>query len=371
MSALTKNILTGVVITLLIGLAFYPKIKTIGKAKENDPAAKSKPTKTLMDLNSPAPSTGPKIAVKVTIIKPEIYDNKLQTTGSILANEEIEIRSEISGRLIKLFFKEGDYVRRGAALFQINDEDLKARLRKLQFNKKLAEDNEYRQKKLLEKEAISQREYDIAVNSVNTIQADMEDLQAQLAKYIVRAPFDGSIGLRYISEGSYISPNSRIANLTNTNPVKLDFSVPAKYANQLRKGGKVYFKQDDDAPNNTATIYAIDPKIDPQTRTLQLRAIAPNPSRKLIPGAFVKINIILGTNSKAILIPTEAIITEASGNKVFLVENGKAKSVKVTLGQRGDKQVEILEGLSLGDTLVTIGAMQLKPDAEVEIDEIR
>lgn len=377
MSPIVKNSLTGVIVAFLIGLAFYPKIKEkfgaekegdTGKMPKNEGAKKgpdAKPGK-----GGPGGPGGGKTVVKVTVLQAKVLDDKLQTTGTIMANEEIEIRSEISGRLVKLYFKEGDYVRKGAALFQINDEDLKARLRKLQFNKKLAEDNEFRQKKLLEKEAISQREYDIAVNTVNTIQADIEDLQAQIAKYIVRAPFDGSIGLRYISEGSYISPTSRIATLTNTNPVKIDFSVPAKYSNKVRPGTKVYFKMEEDSPETTASVYAIDPKIDPQTRTLQLRAMAPNANRKLIPGAFVKINLILNTKGTAILIPTEAVIPEAGGAKVYIVQNNKAKSVKVTLGQRGEREVEVVSGLSKGDTLVTIGTMQLKPDADVEIGEI-
>jgi membrane fusion protein (multidrug efflux system) len=299
----------------------------------------------------------------------ELQD-KIQTAGSILANEEVEIRSEISGRITKLFFKEGDNVRKGAILFHINDEDLKARLRKLQFNKKLAEDNEFRQKKLLEKEAISQREYDIAVNSVNTIQADIEDLQAQIAKYSVRAPFDGSLGLRYVSEGAFISPATRIASLTNLNPAKLDFSIPAKYAQSVGKGSKVYFTIDDNSEKFIATVFAVDPKIDPQTRTLQLRATAPNPKHNLIPGAFTKIELILKTNNNAILIPTEAVIPEANGSKVFIVKNGKAKPVKILLGSRTNLTVQVLDGLAKGDTLITVGSLQVKPDGEVEIKEV-
>jgi membrane fusion protein, multidrug efflux system len=376
MSTIVKNILAGIIAFFLIGLAFYPKIKEKWLSPKEEKTATASPNSATNKANTnakdgaPGIKASPKTMVKVTILENENLDDKIQTTGSMLANEEIEIRSEVSGRLVKLHLHEGTQVRRGTTLFEINNEDLKARLRKLQYNKKLAEDNEFRQKRLLEKEAISQREYDIAVNSVNTIQADIEDLQAQIAKYLVKAPFDGTVGLRYVSEGSYISPTTRIASITNTNPIKIEFSVPAKYSNIVRKGSKVYFRIEDDGPEYNATVYAVDPKIDPQTRTLQLRATAPNPLGKLIPGAFAKINIVLGTRGKAILIPTEAVIPEAGGAKVFLVQNGKAKSVKVKLGQRGDREVEVLEGLAKGDTLVTIGSMQLKQDGEVEIDEV-
>jgi membrane fusion protein, multidrug efflux system len=376
MHSLIKSVLTFLSLFLITCLAFYPKIKETYFTKKEDgiPKTEVKEPKVSNDKknenkgkdNKPAGKT----TVKVIIIRSSVLQDKIQTAGSILANEEVEIRSEISGRLTKLYFKEGDFVKKGAALFQLNDEDLKARLRKLQFNKKLAEDNEFRQKKLLEKEAISQREYDIAVNSVNTIQADIEDLQAQLAKYVVRAPFDGKIGLRYISEGAYISPTTRIANLTSLNPVKLDFSIPAKYAQNVAKGSKVQFSIDDNDEKYSATVFAIDPKIDPQTRTLQLRASAPNPKGTLIPGAFTKIELVLKNKTDAILIPTEAVIPEATGSKVFIVENGKAKSVKVKLGVRGEKDIEVLGGLSKGDTLITIGTMQVKPDGEVEIKQI-
>jgi membrane fusion protein, multidrug efflux system len=372
MNKIVKSILTILSILLIAGLAFYPKIKsTFFEKKEGDqPKGETKSSiegpKILGKDGKPVIKT----SVKVILIKTGVLQDKIQTAGSILANEEVEIRSEISGRLTNLSFKEGDYVKKGTSLFHIYDQDLKARLRKLQFNKKLAEDNEFRQKKLLEKEAISQREYDIAVNSVNTIQADIEDLEAQLAKYIVRAPFDGKIGLRYISEGSYISPATKIATLTNLNPAKLDFSIPAKYAQNVHQGSIVQFSIDDSEQKFTAVVYAIDPKIDPQTRTLQLRAKTPNPRNILIPGAFTKVELILKTKGTAILIPTEAVIPEATGSKVFIVKDGKAKPVKIKLGTRGEKTIEVTEGLFIGDTLITVGTLQVKPEGDVEIKEI-
>lgn len=373
MHSITKYLLTFLSLLLITSLAFYPKIKETFFTKKEDGGPKteqkdSKKEKTETKGKDGKPAG--KTSVKVTVIRAVVLEDKIQTAGSILANEEVEIRSEISGRLIKLMFKEGDFIRKGAIMFQINDEDLRARLRKLQFNKKLAEDNEFRQKRLLEKEAISQREYDIAVNSVNTIQADIEDLQAQIAKYTVRAPFEGKVGLRYVSEGAFISPTTRIATLTNMNPAKLDFSIPAKYAQNVGKGTKIQFTMDDNIEKFGATVYAIDPKIDPQTRTLQLRATAPNPRNVLIPGAFIKIELVLKTKASAITIPTEAVIPEAGGSKVFLVKNGKAKSVKIKLGTRGDREIEALEGISVGDTLITIGTLQVKPDGEVEVTEV-
>ena len=359
MSKITKNILTVLIILLIVAGIFYPKLKTFFKPKD-EKDKKKLATK----------AKGGKTSVIVMVVNPTRLDDLVNSNGTILPNEEVEIRSEISGRIVTLNIKEGDLVRKGTTLLHINDEDLQARLKKLGYNKKLAEDNEARQKRLLEKEAISQREYDIAVNSVNTVSADMEDLSAQIQKMTLKAPFDGIIGFRFVSLGSYISPTTKIASLTNTNPAKIEFAIPAKYSSIVRVGSKIDFSVENSEQKFIGTVYAIDPKIDPDTRTLQIRAIAPNPTHKLIPGSFARVELVLKSKGSAIMIPTEAIIPEQKGNKVFVVKNGKAISVKVQLGTRSDKNVEVLSGLSTGDTLITTGIMQVKPDGEVDIREI-
>lgn len=359
MSKITKNILTVCIILLIVAGIFYPKLKALFKPKD-EKEKKEVATK----------AKGGKTSVIVTVLSPTRLDDLVNTNGTILPNEEVEIRSEISGRIVTLNIKEGDVVRKGTTLLHINDEDLQARLKKLGYNKKLAEDNEARQKRLLEKEAISQREYDIAVNSVNTVSADMEDLSAQIQKMTIKAPFDGIIGFRFVSLGSYISPTTKIATLTNTNPAKIEFAIPAKYSSIVRVGSKIDFSVENSEQKFIGTVYAIDPKIDSDTRTLQIRAIAPNPTHKLIPGSFARVELVLKSKGSAIMIPTEAIIPEQKGNKVFVVKNGRAMSVKVQLGTRGDKNVEVLSGLSSGDTLITTGIMQVKPEGEVDIREI-
>ena len=363
MNKLTKILISLLVISLVLGLAFYPKIKKSFFASEKDEKSKGK------DKGGPG-GKGGKTAVIVMVVKATRLDDMLSSTGSILPNEEVEIRSEIAGRIIALNIKEGDVVQKETVLLQINDDELEARLKKLGFNKKLAEDNEARQKVLLQKEAISQREYDIAVNSVNTISADIEDFKSQILKTTLKAPFSGRIGFRYVSMGSYISPATRIATLTNTNPAKIEFSIPAKYATAIRQGSTIEFTTENEEKGFTGRVYAIDPKIDPLTRTLQIRALAGNPSNLLVPGAFAKVNLILKSKGSAILIPTESVIPEAKGSKVFLVKNGKSVPVKVELGNRGERTVEILKGLSIGDTLITNGIIQVKPDGEVDIKEV-
>ena len=365
MNKFTKTIISLIATILIFGLAFYPKIKKTFSASESKDNMKGKEK----EKGGPG-GKGGKTAVIVTVVKSTKLDDILSSTGSILPNEEVEIRSEIAGRIILLNIKEGDNIPKGTVLLQINDDELQARLKKLGFNKKLAEDNEGRQKVLLQKEAISQREYDIAVNSVNTISADIEDLKSQILKTTLKAPFAGKVGFRYVSMGSYISPATKIATLTNTNPAKIEFSIPAKYATAIRQGSTIEFTTENEQKTFTGKVYAVDPKIDPLTRTLQIRALSANPNNLLVPGAYAKVNLILKSKGSAILIPTESVIPEAKGNKVFLVKNGKSVPQKVELGTRGERTVEILSGLSIGDTLITNGIIQVKPDGEVEIKEV-
>jgi len=368
MNKFTKTIISFTAIILILGLAFYPKIKKTFSASESKDNMKGK-EKEKGGPGGPG-GKGGKTAVIVTVVKSTKLDDILSSTGSILPNEEVEIRSEIAGRIILLNIKEGDNIQKGTVLLRINDDELQARLKKLGFNKKLAEDNEGRQKVLLQKEAISQREYDIAVNSVNTISADIEDLKSQILKTTLKAPFAGKVGFRYVSMGSYISPATKIATLTNTNPAKIEFSIPAKYATAIRQGSTIEFTTENEQKTFTGKVYAIDPKIDPLTRTLQIRALSANPSNLLVPGAYAKVNLILKSKGSAILIPTESVIPEAKGSKVFLVKNGKSVPQKVELGTRGERTVEILSGLSIGDTLITNGIIQVKPDGDVEIKEV-
>ncbi|GAB3172299.1 efflux RND transporter periplasmic adaptor subunit [Telluribacter humicola] len=363
MSTITKRLLTLLIVLLALGIVFYPRLK---EYFDTPP-----PTEGKAAGNAPAGNKGPgKAIVSVMVVEPTNLDDVVKTTGTVLANEEVEIRSEVSGKIINLYFKEGQYVQRGALLLRINDDDLQAQLKKFEYNKKLAEDNEARQRRLLEIEAISQREYEISLTSVKTIEADIENIRAQIAKTSVRAPFSGKLGLRYVSEGSYITPTTRISTLTNTNPAKVEFSVPAKYADAIRNGSRIEFQVESSERKHEGQVYAVDPKIDPQTRTLQMRATSPNPSGTLLPGAFARIELVIGNNGTAITIPNEALIPEQQGHKVFVVKNGKASSRMVELGARGERSVEIVNGLSSGDTLIVTGILQVKPEGPVEVREV-
>ena len=257
------------------------------------------------------------------------FSNIISVSGSIDANEQVEIRSEVSGIVENIYFKEGAIVTKGQTLFKVNDIELRAELAQAVTKRNLASENERRAKLLLEKEAISQEEYDIASADYRTAKAQTQLIQAQIGKTTIRAPFSGKIGLRNISPGTYVTPTTLISKLVSSNPLKITFSIPEKYASEINKNTEIKFTVPNISETFKAKIYAIEPEIETTTRTLKIRALAENSSGKLLPGTFANIELPLKNIQDAILIPTEAIIPVQEGKKVFISENGKAKSVKV------------------------------------------
>jgi membrane fusion protein, multidrug efflux system len=307
------------------------------------------------------------IPVNGMVIKREALDNKIVVTGSVMANESLELKSEVSGKITRIYFKEGQRVSRGQLLVQINDEELRAQLEKLKYSKKLFEDSEFRQRTLLEREAISQEEYDNALNLVNTNLADIRVIEAQLAKSRILAPFDRVIGLRMVSEGAYITPANVIASLYNLNPAKIEFSIPSKYSTKVKQGNKINFTIESDTKPFQGQVYAIEPNIDINTRTLSLKASSDNRDGQLLPGQFVKIDLVLESMPDAIMVPTEAVIPELNGYRVFVYRGGTAESLVVEAGIRTEKDLEITKGLTQGDTLITTGIMQIRAGSKVEL----
>jgi membrane fusion protein, multidrug efflux system len=350
---MNKKVITIIAIVGVIFLLALPKLNLFSDKKESAAAAK--------------PQAAGKLPIEVLIVKSSSLDNKLVVTGSVLANESLELKSEESGKITGLYFREGKRVQKGELLLKINDEEIRAQLEKERYNQKLNQDIENRQRKLLEKDAISQEEYDNALNRLNTNTADLKLLEAQLDKRQITAPFDGVIGLRYISDGAYVTPNTIIATLYNISPAKIEFAVPGRYSTQVRPGQKILFTIENDTHDFVGEVYAIEPRIDPTTRTLKIRALAENSKGLLLPGQFVKVGLILSSVSNALLVPTEAVIPDLNNHKVFVIEAGKAKEVKVETGMRTETQLEIVSGLKPGDSLITTGILQLRAGMEVEV----
>ncbi|TDP03081.1 efflux RND transporter periplasmic adaptor subunit [Flavobacterium sp. 245] len=339
---------------LVIGLGGFIAYRVVSNKSKNDESKK------FGDKDKPTTVTG-------IVVKTAVFDNNLSLSGSIEANEQIEIRSEVSGIVEGIYFNEGSYVNKGQVLFKVNDIELRAQLRQAQTREGLAGENERRAKLLLQKEAISQEEFDVANADYASAKAQTQLIKAQISKTSVKAPFSGKIGLRSISPGTYITPTILVAKLVNTGKLKITFSIPEKYAAQVNNGSNIDFTVSGSDKVYNAKIYAIEPEIAVATRTLQIRAIADNMDGKLFPGTFADVKLPLNIIKDAIVVPSEAIVPVQDGKKVFIANMGKAKEVMVEATTRTDASILILSGLKAGDTLVTSGVMSLKNDAPIKV----
>lgn len=320
--------------------------------------------------NEPAPkasTAAAPVVVNGIIVKPQPLENVVRSSGTVLASESVDLAAEAAGRIEKIGFKEGGHVYRNQLLVKINDDDVQAQLKKIELQIQLTGEQEKRQKQLYDIGGISKEQYDISLNQVNSYKADRENLVASIRKREVRAPFDGIIGLRYVSEGSYVSPATRIASIQKINPLKVDFAIPEKYADQVSVGDPVQFRSDETKLQFTGRLYAIEPKIDPATRTLQLRALCDNKAEKIFPGAYVQIELHLKKIPNALMVPTQAVVPVLKGQTIYVCKNGVVVSVPVATGVRTASTVQILNGLSAGDTVITTGLMQLRPNMPVHV----
>lgn len=310
-------------------------------------------------------------SIEAIVIQPQVLHNRIFTTGTLLANEEVELRPEIGGRVTGVYFEEGSQVKKGTLMLKINDSELKAGLKRKLIEEKLASDEEQRRKGLLNINGISKEEYERSLNGLEVIRAEREIIESQLAKTEILAPFDGVVGLRQVSEGSYVTSNALIATMQQVDPMKVEFSVPEKHAGQVKNGLEVKVQTGESGREFNGTIFAVESKIELSTRTIKARARIANPRQDLIPGSYAKVEINLETISDAIVIPSGAIIPELEGEKVFLYEGGKAKAVPVKTGIRTETGIQILEGVESQDTLILTGLLQISNGSDVNIKEIR
>ncbi len=338
-----------------LGIVMYPKLKPLLAGNSNSPGNPSQPA-------------GPRaLNVQGMVVEPQVLSEMINSTGTLLSDEETELSFETSGRIVAIYFEEGGNVRKNDLMARINDRPLQAQLQRLQAQKRLVQEREFRQKSLLERDAISQESYDQVVTELQVIEADIALIEARIAETELRAPFDGVVGLRHLSEGSYVNPNTKIARLVKNKPLKIEFSVAERYSGEINRGFPIRFTVDGIADTFDATVYAVDPKVNIGTRTVVVRALYPNVNEELKPGRFANIDLQLSETENAIAVPTEAIIPEMDGEKIFVYRSGRAQSVNVTTGLRTESQIQINSGLHFGDTILTSGVMQLRPNMPVDI----
>lgn len=308
------------------------------------------------------------VAVNYYVVKPTQFANNVFATGKVGAFNQIDIIPEVSGKVTEVYFKEGETVNKGSMLVKLNDADLQAQLLKSKTQIKLSEQKLDRLKKLITINGISQEELDMQENELNGLKADQAYITAQLAKTNIAAPFTGVLGLKNISVGSFVGPTMPIISLVQVKPLFVEFSVPEKYNGMFKKDLVVTFSADNNITSKTfsATIYAIEPRVDETTKTIKARAIY-NGTEDFYPGSFVKVYVNLGETENTLMVPTQAVVPTLKGQKVIVSDHGVAKDVMVNIGVRTDTQIQVLDGLNAGDTVITTGLLSVKKDSKLKL----
>lgn len=313
--------------------------------------------------------SGP-MSVDGFVISASSISEDVEVPGSLRPFEETEIRSEVGGRVVQMNIREGSVVQKGTLLVKLFDEDLKAQLRKLRVQLQIKEKTEERNRELLEINGISQQEFDLSTLEVENLRADIESTQIAISKTEIRAPYRGVVGLRNLSLGSYISPSDIITTIRQVDQLKLEFAVPEKYAKDIGKGYAVKFRVDGGQHDHFATVMATENSVDQNTRTLQVRAVVSEKSPELVPGVFAKVNLQLGKNDEALLVPTQAVIPNIRNKQVVLLRGDSAQFTVVETGLRDSAYVEIIHGVNVGDTVITSGLMAIRPNTKIRITNV-
>ncbi|MCF0198984.1 MAG: efflux RND transporter periplasmic adaptor subunit [Bacteroidaceae bacterium] len=350
-----KGFIWAAILAVAVGLAGYV-YQNQGEAEKSDAPSRGKER------------AGGPLHINAEVVKRQTLTDEIRVTGLLIPDEEVNLSFETSGKVVEICFQEGARVKRGQLLAKVNDAQLQAQLRKLQAQVPLAEDRVYRQTALLQRDAVSKEALEQVKTELEALKADIDMVKAQIAFTELRAPFDGVIGLRQVSVGTYASPTTVVSKLTKVTPLKVEFSVPERYSSEVKKGSPLEFTVDGFLSPFRATVYACESAVDKVTHSLTVRARYANASGELVPGRYASITLTKQTIAGTLAVPSEAIIPEMGKDKVFLYRGGKAQPAEIKAGLRTESRVQVLSGLSEGDTLITSGTLQLRTDLDVVID---
>ena len=361
MTKRTKILIIAAIGLLILGMALFPTIKKSIKKEDKKPAMGAQG----------GGQRSPLVVNGLVLQYGTLNDDIFQTKGILLPDEEVDLSFETSGKITNIYFNEGTYVNQGQLLAKINDKPLQAELKKLETQLPLANERVFRQKTLLEKDAVSQETYEVVVTELEKLKAEIDLVKTRIDQTELRAPFSGVIGLRQVSNGAYASPSIIISKLTKISPLKVEFSVNERQVDEIKPGTRLNFGIENDKNQYKATVYAIETQLDDNTLTLKARARYPNPGGKLKAGQSATVEIRLRQITNAIVVPSITTIAEMGRDVAFVYKNGKAKQVILNKGLRTKNLVQIVSGLSVGDTLLTTGVMQLRDGMPVKIGEVK
>lgn len=311
------------------------------------------------------------VVAEAFVVEPHRESENVEVPGSLLPVEETQIRPEVSGRIVQLNIEEGKRVKKGALLVKLFDQDLQAQLHKLEVQLTISQRQAERQKELLAINGISQQDYDLSVLAVDNLKADIQTTQIAISKTEIRAPYDGQLGLRFVSLGAYVSPTDILTSIRQINQLKLDFSVPEKYAKDVTPGYIVKFRVDGGTSDHAATVLATEGSVDQTTRTLRIKALVRETHKELVPGVFAKVNLQLGSSNDALMVPSQAVIPQARNKQIIILRKDSVQFAIVQTGIRDSVFVQIVTGVKAGDTVLTSGLMSIRPKSKVKISKVR
>lgn len=305
------------------------------------------------------------------VVRPSRLSDTVRTIGTLAANEAVTVVAELSRRLVAVEVVEGSEVEAGDLLFKLDDADLRAQLSELEVRRRLAARTAERQQALLafDKKALSQQAFDQAQAELQSVEAQIAALRVTLAKTEIRAPFDARAGLRRVSEGAWITPETPLISLQDTSRIKIDFALPERYAGAIAIGDSFSFEVAGRSERFTGTVVAIEPAIDLPTRSLLIRGVNDNRSGLLMPGAFASVEVPVTAPTDGILVPAQAVMPSATGHAVFVFADGRAVQREVEIGPRTRDSVEIRHGLVVGETVLTSNLLRLRDGVAVELVE--
>jgi membrane fusion protein (multidrug efflux system) len=315
-----------------------------------------------------APGAGapPAPRLAAIVLNSAAASSGLSATGTVLAEQEVNVQAEISGKVVKIGFREGEVVKAGQILVELDGAELKAQADRAEANLMLAKTRADRIKQDFKAQAVSQNEYDQVMATLKTAQAEAALMRAQWDKTRIRAPFGGTTGLREVELGSVVQPGARVTSLQNLSSLRVEFAVPERQAAHVRAGLKISFTVAGTVDTISATVYAVESRIDPDTRLVRVRARTSSKegsaNLKVMPGAFARVVLPLRADS-ALWVPAEAVVQSARGSMVWVARGGVATARVFTPGLRTPDAVEAAGGLTEGDTVFISGLMQLRPDA--------
>ena len=357
MNKAVKYGLVGAVVLVCGALAYNTFVPQ--ENKELKEAPKGKPKDKDKTLN-----------VRAVVMDYQSLTDGLSMSGTLVPDEEVSLSFETRGKITDIFFKEGSRVEKGQLLAKINDAPLQADLRRKEAQLKLVQDRLYRTKALLQKEAVSKEAFQEAEANLSALRAEIDGVKAEIAQTELRAPFSGFIGLRQVSVGAFATTQTAVAMLTKRTPLKVEFSVPERYAGMLPDGAPLEFTVEGDLSPRKARVYASDSRVDDATRTFTVRALYDNSDGRLVPGRYANVRLTTQEFAKTLAVPSEAIVSEMGIDKVFVCRSGKAEPVEISKGLRTDALVQGLRGLNGGVTVLTSGTMQLRAGQQVSVQVV-